>query len=79
MPTPRQLAQGFLTMAQQAEQHISKHFGEVTVADLNSAIEILFEQRRQERRNNRYPKSSIPFAIYLISRYRDLNLVKKGS
>lgn len=78
MPTPRQLAQGFLTMAQQAEQHIAKHFADMTVSDLNSAIEILTEQRRGERRNNHYPPSSIPLAIKLLSTYRDQTLAKKG-
>lgn len=78
MPTPRQLAQGFLTMAQQAEQHIAKHFADMTVSDLNSAIEILTEQRRGERRNNHYPPSSIPLAITLLSTYRNKTLAKKG-
>lgn len=79
MPTPRQLAQGFLTMAQQAEQHIAKHFADMTVSDLNSAIEILTEQRRGERhQGSAYPPSSIPLAITLLSTYRNKTLAKKG-
>ena len=76
--SPRQIASGFLSLAQQAEKHIAKTFGEMTAADIQDAIDILSEQRRTERRGNHYLKSSVPFAIFILARYRDLILVKKG-